>query len=130
MGTWVLLTRNSILTLTASKKTALDRNLLSAELQTNLAFTWKDCSAAHFIEQRKMSLLGLFPNVWIFYVHEQFSYQLFLKLDQNENFGYGKLCTIKVWPLNFYSCEQAWEKSVLLPFIKQFMFYLRMPGTY
>ena len=29
-------------------------------------------------------------------MHKQFFYQSFLKLDQNENFGFENFCTIKV----------------------------------
>lgn len=59
-GAWVLLTRNSILALTALERTVLGRNLLSEKLQTNLAFEQNYCSASWFRE--KDVILGLLKS--------------------------------------------------------------------
>lgn len=64
-----------------------------------------------------MPLLGLFPNLWIFYVYKQFLDKLFLKLNKTGNFGYGKLLTTEVWALYFYTCDQVLVKSTYCLYI-------------
>lgn len=46
-------------------------------------------------------------------MHKQFFYQPFLKLDQNENFGFENFMQLK-YDLYFYACRQVLEKSTLL----------------